>query len=955
MFRKTVAFVVVALVFCTSLQTNAMTLSELKDSWKLENLPYLKDELFSGQDSSHAKTPSREIDPNWPPSAECNGDWYDPGTKYDNILYRADGEVVLFEQQGPGVVNRLWLTYTDYDPKVNIKMYFDGETTPRVNMPLEEMFQNRHSPFLKPLCVGTNDSSGGYISYVPLLFSESLKITIDDNMSGKIYYNIGYQRLSPDEAVASFTGDEDLSDLIQLFNSLGTDPKDTSGNTAVTGQVSMEGEEEEVLADISGTKVINSIVLTGDTDEPSIINDSGRAHKGYSTFNMSIDPNNQGVKLVRRLDYKIANQKAKVYVDNALVGEWFTEGESASGCYRDVEFYIPKSFTTTKSTINIKIEYVSAEIDWNEFTYWTYCSGVLTDTLDVGDTASETSHQYVINAQNWSGSQTFVDKTLEYPITDEGRATKTYTQFKMKINPNHDQITLKRRLDYTIANQKAKVYVDGVEAGEWFTSGDVYHEFINSSFALPTNLTQGKEELTIKIQFISSSVDWNEFTYWILSDGQVTDELDVGLVESEEAHDYVIDNQKWSGTRSYMLYREATAEYLNDTFIRVYYNGETEPSVNAPLGAFFGGGTLGSAYVKAMPLGMADGRLYMYFPMPFEESAKVTLVSTTPDNRVDLNYTVEYADFSDDFDDVGYFKTEYRELLPNTTLDQDVELLRTDGRGKMVGVMQSGKMLEKQRSWGWFMEGDERFYMDKKRTPSIFGTGTEDFYNAGWYYRNGVFSNAFAGCTFKDLDSRPTRVAAYRLFVNDAMQFRNGIDAYIEHGGSNDTVSQYWTVVYYYHQPDPVLTLSDTLDIGVSDSEASHNYTIDGAVGGVRTKTAQFEGVEYSVDVTKEGRGFTGYSEFTMNIDSANKGVLLRRVLDYSIQNQKAKIYVDNELVGTWLNAGFNNFIHWREDDFFIASDYTAGKSQITIKVEYESYTGSTEWTEFLYEAWSLK
>ena len=97
---------------------------------------------------------------------------------------------------------------------------------------------------------------------------------------------------------------------------------------------------------------------------------------------------------------------------------WWDHGLTASsnGSYnwRDSSFDIPSSFTANKSSITVKVVFVSAGVDWNEFHYWAWSrvNGTtnLTDTLDVGDTTSENSHHYTINTQTWTGTRTF-----EYP------------------------------------------------------------------------------------------------------------------------------------------------------------------------------------------------------------------------------------------------------------------------------------------------------------------------------------------------------------------------------------------------------------------------------------------------------------------------------------------------------------------------------------------------------------
>jgi hypothetical protein len=98
----------------------------------------------------------------------------------------------------------------------------------------------------------------------------------------------------------------------------------------------------------------------------------GRAHKGTSQFTMSIDPANQGVRLSRIMDHGVANQKARVYVNNVQVGTWYTGGVNLFHRARYDSFEIPASFTSGKSSMTIKIQFVSSANDWNEFVYDAY-------------------------------------------------------------------------------------------------------------------------------------------------------------------------------------------------------------------------------------------------------------------------------------------------------------------------------------------------------------------------------------------------------------------------------------------------------------------------------------------------------------------------------------------------------------------------------------------------------
>jgi hypothetical protein len=102
------------------------------------------------------------------------------------------------------------------------------------------------------------------------------------------------------------------------------------------------------------------------------ITDDGRAHKGYSQFNMTLSPTNSGAILRRRFDQSVANQRANVYVDGEPVGEWYRAGSNKFHCWRDDDFMIPAKYTRGRKTIQIKIQFLSSSDDWNEFKYSLY-------------------------------------------------------------------------------------------------------------------------------------------------------------------------------------------------------------------------------------------------------------------------------------------------------------------------------------------------------------------------------------------------------------------------------------------------------------------------------------------------------------------------------------------------------------------------------------------------------
>src|SRR5439155_21222450 len=102
---------------------------------------------------------------------------------------------------------------------------------------------------------------------------------------------------------------------------------------------------------------------------------------------------------------------------------------------------------------------------------------------------------------------------------------------------------------------------------------------------------------------------------------------------------------------------------------------------------------------------------------------------------------------------------------------------------------------------------DEMIYVDGEKSPSIIGTGTEDYFSSGWYFDRGLYSAPFHGVTIKD--TKLGRVAAYRWHIEDAMPFRKSIRVTIEHGTENEVEADYSSVAYWYqtepHAPFPPL------------------------------------------------------------------------------------------------------------------------------------------------------
>jgi YVTN family beta-propeller protein len=141
---------------------------------------------------------------------------------------------------------------------------------------------------------------------------------------------------------------------------------------------------------------------------------------------------------------------------------------------------------------------------------------VLSDVLDVGKSASESSHSYTINNATWSGAQGFTyDGVMDaYGLVDDGRSNRGYSRFQMAINSSNDGVLLRRRLDYGTGNQKGAVYIDGQYVGIWYTAGsNPNHRWRDDDFLIPGIYTSGKSSITVQLVSATPSVDWTEFMY----------------------------------------------------------------------------------------------------------------------------------------------------------------------------------------------------------------------------------------------------------------------------------------------------------------------------------------------------------------------------------------------------------------------------------------------------------
>ena len=250
---------------------------------------------------------------------------------------------------------------------------------------------------------------------------------------------------------------------------------------------------------------------------------------------------------------------------------------------------------------------------------------------------------------------------------------------------------------------------------------------------------------------------------------------------------------------------EALNGKMRDIVIRAYWDGDAEPAIVSPAGDFFGY-AWGEPATRSLLVGTAEGVNYCYFPMPFDKSAKIELYAEPGlDRNVSVQADVLFVPISRK-ENEGRFYALWRRENP-TTKGKPFTFIETGGRGHLVACIQQSQGLESGNTY--FFEGDDQTTIDGELV--IHGTGSEDFYNGGWYDVAGRWESRrsfpLSGCL--GYKKHLGRTGAYRLFLGDAYAYRKNILQTIEHAPTgNDLLNDYCGVTFLYSQDRPTCAFS---------------------------------------------------------------------------------------------------------------------------------------------------
>lgn len=213
--------------------------------------------------------------------------------------------------------------------------------------------------------------------------------------------------------------------------------------------------------------------------------------------------------------------------------------------------------------------------------------------------------------------------------------------------------------------------------------------------------------------------------------------------------------------------------------LRMYWDGEENPSVECPIGDFFGiGHGVDKAFVSLPVKVSSDGRgRNCYWPMPFKKSARITVTNESDQRCHAFYYYIDWQKHPSLPDDSAYFHAMYRQEYP-CVMGRNYLLADIVGRGHYVGTVQSVYLV----SPGWYGEGDDFFFIDGATEPQLRGTGTEDYFCDGWGFR--VQDGPFYGTPLWEGYDTGDRGTAYRWHIPDPVTFTKSLRVEIEHKGS---------------------------------------------------------------------------------------------------------------------------------------------------------------------------
>ena len=253
--------------------------------------------------------------------------------------------------------------------------------------------------------------------------------------------------------------------------------------------------------------------------------------------------------------------------------------------------------------------------------------------------------------------------------------------------------------------------------------------------------------------------------------------------------------------------------------LRMWWDSSEEPSVEVPIGDFFGIGGGIVADFQSMPLNMSpeNGRGFnCWFPMPFADGARIEIESLCAESYYHFWY-VDYEEYDRPDARLGRFHAQWRREIetkgwgsPETSREEligamwdtpsdpgeNFVILEAEGKGHYVGCNICVDQFVKQKN-AWYGEGDDHIVIDGDEGAALWGTGTEDYFCTAWCPTT-EYHGPYHGITRYSGYGWSNKNCLYRFHIEDPVFFEKSIRVSIEHGHANNLHNDYSSTAYWY-------------------------------------------------------------------------------------------------------------------------------------------------------------
>ena len=486
-----------------------------------------------------------------------------------------------------------------------------------------------------------------------------------------------------------------------------------------------------------------------------------------------------------------------------------------------------------------------------------------------------------------------------------------------------------------------RLYGNNLQKGESGWGHIIYHTFAQPQEQTGTHMTENLEEVRL-----------HKSHGLVVFAKDITEKKDVPALTVMPGEQCILTQTDHSGTLAAirLFVDQADSILLQSTWVSIIFDHHAQPDVLCPLGAFFGN-SLGLNTTEYLLMGTTTtGTLYNTFPMPFWESATMTVINKgqQPFHLTGGHVSIVPNDYP--LEKTGYFRnTPYYNR--KYTEGEDSRIGHVEGCGKIVAAHVN---CWAERPGCISCEGDVHLYIDHERTPRLQSDGSESYVSYGWGFPTPPECHPFGG--YDGLPDNPWSMT--RLCILDYYPFSSDITFNIESGEHNNQYLEHSGTVFYYGQDRLREQLTDSICLTDLSSCHEHRCQITGEHQ-IHTGTSTYEGTFNKTTISKSyisyGQGSATTFDVTINPD--NDGVRLLRTSNQQKPRQLAELYVDGQKVTerNWYHASSNEHMQWLDDSFFIPSVYTQGKQRITVTLRPQAVDGTIAWTDAKYLIYSYQ